>query len=281
MGSPRPVRTDCRRSGGFALIIVLWTLVLIAFIFAQLTSSGRTEIRIAGNLVANAQAEAALDGAVFQTIFNLSDASPERRWPLDGTARELAVGDSRVSVRIEDEAARINPNLASPALLEALLGAAGLDRESAQRLVAAIREWIGAPLAVRPKDAVSADYRAAGLDYEPPGAPLETIGELGRVLGMTPAVLAAIRPHLSLFGPPQPDASHADPVVAAILAAVAPGNPIAASQRNPQAPDVVTARITADADGPGNARVRHVAVVRVGQMLPGGYAILAWDSGLD
>ena len=281
MGSPRPVRTDCRRSGGFALIIVLWTLVLIAFIFAQLTSSGRTEIRIAGNLVANAQAEAALDGAVFQTIFNLSDASPERRWPLDGTARELAVGDSRVSVRIEDEAARINPNLASPALLEALLGAAGLDRESAQRLVAAIREWIGAPLAVRPKDAVSADYRAAGLDYEPPGAPLETIGELGRVLGMTPAVLAAIRPHLSLFGPPQPDASHADPVVTAILAAGAPGNPIAASPRNPQAPDVVTARITADADGPGNARVRHVAVVRVGQMLPGGYAILAWDSGLD
>ena len=281
MGSPRPVRTDCRRSGGFALIIVLWTLVLIAFIFAQLTSSGRTEIRIAGNLVANAQAEAALDGAVFQTIFNLSDANPERRWPLDGTARELAIGDSRVRVRIEDEAARINPNLASPALLEALLRAAGSDRESALRLVAAIREWIGAPMAVRPKDAVSADYRAAGLDYEPPGVPLETIGELGRVLGMTPAVLAAIRPHLSLFGPPQPDASHADPVVAAILAAVAPGNPIAASQRNPQAPDVVTARITADADGPGNARVRHVAVVRVGQMLPGGYAILAWDSGLD
>jgi general secretion pathway protein K len=281
MGSLRPVRSGCGRSGGFALIIVLWTLVLIAFIFAQLTASGRTEIRIAGNLVANAQAEAALDGAVFQTIFNLSDANPERRWPLDGTARELAIGDSRVRVRIEDEAARINPNLASPALLEALLRAAGSDRESAQRLVAAIREWIGAPMTVRPKDAVSADYRAAGLDYEPPGAPLETIGELGRVLGMTTDVLAAIRPHLSLFGPAEPDAAHADPVVAAILAAVAPGTPIAASRRNPQAQDVVTARITADADGPGNARVRHVAVVRVGETLPGGYAILAWDSGLD
>lgn len=280
MGSPRPVHTDCVRSGGFALIIVLWTLVLIAFIFTQLTASGRTEIRIAGNLVANAQAEAALDGAVFQTIFNLSDASPERRWPLDGTARELAIGDSRVMVRIEDEAARINPNLASPPLLEALLRAAGTDRDSAQRLVAAIREWIGSPMAVRAKDAVSADYRAAGLDYEPPGAPLETIDELGRVLGMTPAVLAAIRPHLSLFGSAQPDAAHADPVVAAILA-VAPGNPVAASPRTPQATDVVTARITADADGPGNARVRHVAVIRVGEMLPGGYAILAWDSGLD
>jgi general secretion pathway protein K len=281
MGSPRPIRADCGRSNGFALIIVLWTLVLIAFIFAQLTASGRTEIRIAGNLVATAQAEAALDGAVFQTIFNLSDASPERRWPLDGTARELAIGDSREMVRIEDEAARINPNLASPALLEALLRAAGSDRDSAQRLVAAIREWIGAPMADRPKDAVGADYRAAGLDYEPPGAPLETIDELGRVLGMTPTVLAAIRPHLSLFAPAQPDAAHADPVVTAILAAVAPGNAIPASRRNPQASDVLTARITADAYGPGNARVRHVAVVRVGEMLPGGYAILGWDNGLD
>ena len=280
MGSPRPVRNDCGRSGGFALIIVLWTLVLIAFIFTQLTASGRTEIRIAGNLVANAQAEAALDGAVFQTIFNLSDASPERRWSLDGTARELAIGDSRVMVRVEDEAARINPNLASPALLEALLRAAGSDRDSAQRLVAAIREWI-APTADRPKDAVRANYRAAGLDYEPPGAPLETIDELGRVLGMTPTVLAAIHPHLSLFGPAQPDASHADPLVSAILAAFAPGNPVAASRQNLQAPDFVTARITADANGPGNARVRHVAVVRVGAMLPGGYTILAWDSGLD
>jgi general secretion pathway protein K len=260
---------------------VLWTLVLIAFIFAQLTASGQTEIRIAGNLVANAQAEAALDGAVFQAIFSLSDISPERRWPLDGTARELAIDDSRVMVRIEDEAARINPNLASPALLEALLRAAGSNRDSAQRLVAAIREWIGAPMADRPKEVVRADYRAAGLDYEPPGAPLETIDELGRVRGMTPTVLAAIRPHLSLFGPAHPDAAHANPVVTAILALVAPGNPIPASRRNTPAPDVLTARITADAYGPGNARVRHVAVVRVGEMLLGGYAILASDSGLD
>jgi hypothetical protein len=38
---------------------------------------------------------------------------------------------------------------------------------------------------------------------------LETIEELGRVLGITPAVLAAIRPHLTLFGPPEPSAATA------------------------------------------------------------------------
>jgi general secretion pathway protein K len=60
-----PSPADRRRNGGFALIIVLWTLVLIDFIVAHLTPSGRTEIRIANNLVANAVAQAAGDGAIF------------------------------------------------------------------------------------------------------------------------------------------------------------------------------------------------------------------------
>jgi Tfp pilus assembly protein PilX len=61
--SPSLVR---RQDNGFALIIVLWTLVLITFIVAHLTSSGRIEIRIANNLVANAAAQAAADGAIMR-----------------------------------------------------------------------------------------------------------------------------------------------------------------------------------------------------------------------
>src|SRR5260370_38982844 len=117
----------CPQNSGFALIIVLWTLVLIAFIVAHLTATGRTEIRIAGNLVANAVTQAAADGASFEVIFNQSDPRPQQRWPVDGNARELVVGDSRVLVRLEDEAWWINPNSASPALLEALFRATGSD----------------------------------------------------------------------------------------------------------------------------------------------------------
>jgi Tfp pilus assembly protein PilX len=47
-------RAECRRDDGFALLIVLWTLVLIAFVVGHLIATGRTEIRIASNLVANA-----------------------------------------------------------------------------------------------------------------------------------------------------------------------------------------------------------------------------------
>jgi len=266
----------CRQSCGFALIIVLWTLVLIAFIVAQLTSSGRTEVRIAGNLAADAVADAADDGAIFAAIFNLSDPNPAQRWPLDGAVHELTIGNSRVMVRLEDEAGRINPNLASPALLEALLRVTGSDPETARRLAGTIGEWVGSAPVARPQNAVLADYSAAGLDYGPPSAPIETLDELGRVIGMTPVVLAAIRPHLTLFGPPEPNPASADPVVAAALVQASPPSQAPPTAPNQPPLDLLTVRIEASAVGPSNARVSKTAIVRVGAMLPGGYAVLAW-----
>ena len=268
---------DCGTDSGFALIVVLWTLVLIAFVVAHLTATGRTEIRIAGNLVSNAVAQAAADGAVFEAIFYLSDPQPQQRWPVDGNARELVVGNVRVMVRLEDEAWWINPNSASPGLLEALLRATGSDPENARRLANAIGEWVGSAPAPRPQNMLLAEYAAAGLDYGPPGAPLETLDELGRVLGITPAVLAAIRPHLTLFGPPEPSTATMDPFVAAALAQAAQAAPAPSPAQPP--PDVLTTRITATAFGSRDARVIRSAVVRIGAALPLGYQVLIWSNG--
>ena len=266
-----------RQNSGFALIIVLWTLVLIAFIVTHLTATGRTEVRIATNIVANAVAQAAADGAIFEAIFNLSDPQPEQRWPVDGNAREVSIGNSRVTIRLEDEAWWINPNSASPALLEASLRFTGSDPESARRVANAIGEWVGSAPAPRPPNVLLADYRAAGFDYGPPGAPLETLDELGRVLGITPAVLAAIRPHLTLFGPPEPSAGTIDPFVAAALTEAAQAAPAPSPAQPP--PDVLTIRITATAFGSRDARVARSAVVRIGAALPLGYQVLAWRDG--
>jgi general secretion pathway protein K len=265
----------CRRSDGFALIIVLWILVLVAFIFTHVIASGRTEISIARNLLANAVARAAADGAISEAIFNQLDPGPTQRWPIDGRERQLLIGDCRVVVRLENEAWWINPNTASPTLLEALLRVTGRDAESAHRLATAISEWVGSVAVARRRSLVFADYRAAGLDYGPPGAPLETLDELGRVLGMTTATLEAMRPHLTLFGPPQPIEPSADPVVAASLveAARMPNASYASLAARPP-PDVMTARIATMAFGPGAARVTRTAVVRVGAALPLGYAVL-------
>jgi general secretion pathway protein K len=273
-------RRSSHRSGGFALLIVLWTLVLIAFLVLHLTASGRTEIRIADNLVDNAVAAAAADGAISEAIFNQSNPRPDQRWPLDGATHSSTIGDSRVAVQLEDEAARINPNLASPALMEALLRAVGSNQDAARRLAAAIADWVGSAAAPQPQAILFADYRAAGLDYGPPASPLESLDELGRVLGMTPALLAELRPHLTLFGPPEPNRTNADPVVVAALAQI-PQLAQAASPVNVGPADLLTVRIRAEALGPGNARVARAAIVRVGSTLPQGYTILAWGSRVD
>jgi len=281
----RPARASsasagCSRSSGFALIIVLWTLVLIAFIVLQITASGRTEIRIAGNLVANAMAEAAADGAIFEAIFNLTEAQADQRWSIDGTTHQLEIGDSRVVVRLEDEAGWINPNTATPALLEALLHVTGSDPESARRVATGIGEWVGSAPVTKSQEARLAEYRTAGLDYGPPSAPLETIDELGRVLGMTPAILTTIRRHLTLFGPPEPSATTTDPIVAAAVAEVMQTGQLT-SPGNQTPPDVLTIRITAVALGPSNARAIRLAIARVGAMLPRGYEVRAWLRGFD
>src|SRR5579864_1744427 len=82
----RPIRTASRdmsglratgRERGFALLVVLWTLVLIAFLIARLTAASTTETRVAANLAANAAAEAAADGAIYQAVFQLSAAQAQ------------------------------------------------------------------------------------------------------------------------------------------------------------------------------------------------------------
>jgi len=268
-----------RSTAGFALLIVLWTLVLIAFLVVHLTASGRTEIRIADNLVANAVAAAAADGAISEAIFNLSDPRPEQRWPIDGPPRGLTVGDCRVVVRVEDEASRINPNLAAPALMEALLRVVGSDPDAARRIAGAIADWVGSAQSPKTADALQAEYRAAGLDYGPPAAPLETMDELGRVLGVTPTLYAALKPHLTLFGPAQPKPG-ADPIVTDALAQI-PQIGGGAPPRAPTPQEAPTVRIIAAAVGPGNAHVTHTAVVRIGSSLPQGYMVLAWGNTVD
>jgi hypothetical protein len=93
-----------------------------------------------------------------------------------------------------------------------------------------------------------------------------------------PAALSAIRPHLTLFGPPQLSATTADPVIAAALAQTSQAGSVASANQPP--PDILTTRITATAFGPNSAGVTRSAIVRLGATLPRGYEVLAWRDGV-
>jgi len=262
MGTPRHNR-------GFALLVVLWTLVLLALMVTHLTATGRSEARIAQNLVGGAGAQALADGAVYETIFRILDAS-KAHWAIDGGSHELKLDTGAATIRIISEGGKINPNNAEPELLSALLRVVGVDETKAVHIAAAIADWREPGDSARPNGAKAPEYRAAGLDYSPPGEPFQSLDELGRVLGMTPEILAALRPHLSIFELLPPDPAQADPIVKQALSILPGQNGIDHS-----APDAVAISATVKTKS-GNEFTRH-AIVRLGPAFETGYGILEWN----
>src|SRR5271167_4295670 len=62
---------EASRSGGFALLVVLWSLGLLALLGVLLTSTARVEMGVAVAARDHAAAEAAADGAIRQAVFML------------------------------------------------------------------------------------------------------------------------------------------------------------------------------------------------------------------
>ncbi|MFZ2005066.1 MAG: hypothetical protein WB697_24720 [Stellaceae bacterium] len=266
---------------GFVLLIVLWMLILIAFIVGYVTSTGRSEAQVSSNIAANAEASAAADGGVYWGIFTLLDPRPDHRPATDGGVHETRIGGSAVELRLYNENDWINPNLASPLLLEGLLRALNAPAESASNLAGEITQWVGTARTLRPPDELAAEYKAAGLDYAPPEAPLQSLGELTRVRGITAQEFASMRPHLTLFGGREPDRATTDPIVAAAMRFAdqsTTGDSAAGPVFTGVGQDARVVRIFTSARGPGSAQAHTTAIVRISSSSADGFTVLSWRS---
>jgi general secretion pathway protein K len=191
------------RDRGFALLIVLWTMVLLSLLVAQFTTTGRTEVQVAANQRANAVTEAAADGALFEAVMRLMQGT----WAPDGRARVTRVGDAVVEVRIWNQARKVNPNTAPVPVLQALLGNLGVDAGKAASLARAFVDWRSTGAQSLSGGTKLSQYQAAGLPYGPANQLFDNVDELGLVVGMTPALLARMKPFASIYregDPPEP-----------------------------------------------------------------------------
>ena len=191
-----------RAQRGIALVIVLWLTVLIAVIGSSFAYSMRSEALAARNTMSLAQARAAADGAVERTFFELSRprVTPAGWWAADGQPHTFDDGGVSLTVAAFDESARIDLNSAAEPLLKGLLqNVGGLDPDTAQRTLEAIIDWKDADDLKRPNGAEASDYQAAGSKYVPSNSPFESVGELQRVLGMTPSLTARLVPSLTVY----------------------------------------------------------------------------------
>ncbi len=293
--APGPAGND-----GFALIVVLWFLVLLSAIGIYMMANGRSETALAHNLLAGARAEALADAAVAQVVFNETDPDPRNHWRLDGKPRVLNLPGGNVTVNLFDETLKINPNLASDTLMAALFQSVGVESGKAASLGAAVADWVGPANKPHPGGAEKEQYAQAGKTCGPPNAPMETLDDLQLVLGMTPQIFAAARPYLTVFtdtdAPVDPRLAAVPVALAIALAARSSGDDAAdqsaaaggtapatgvagqaqaGSNTAQDTPTVVIALEAMARSADGGVFSRH-AVIKLDTEKPKGYDVLDW-----
>lgn len=212
------------RESGMALLVVLWTLLLLAVIAVSLGTQARKQGFLARNASALARAEAAAEGGIVQGVAALIDQRIERRWAADGSSHRFMLDGIAIEVRIVDEAGKVDLNMGDPELLASLLEVVGADGEAALAIASAV-----------------AEQRSGAADGHPRG--FETPAELLGIPGMTPALFERVAPFVTVLT----HAHGVDPSVAprTVLLALA--------GRDAGAADAMLAARTATEGGPSAA----------------------------
>ena len=233
---------------GFALLIVLLVLGFLALLGTHFIAAGRAGTALARNGLAAAEVKAATIGAIEAEIFVL----------LNGTTtapRQVRIDGTLVDLSVSDEGNLLNPNLAGAIELTTLFEELGADTQTAKTLAAAILDWRTDGTLPRPSGAKAPQYRAAGRVYGPADTSFSSIAELGLVLGMTPALLDLLRPHLTVFTSLDPIGASTHSIVArAVRAATSAGS----LPKGGDLGSITVQRITAAGYGPdGASTVMH------------------------
>ena len=273
-------RPSPRSEQGFALLLVLWSMALLALLGAQVTGAGRSETKLAAALRGGAQLQAAADGAVYEVIWHMLEGGGDY-WAPGAMTRELDEPGGRVLVTVTDERGKLDVNQVPPGLLQGLFSVLGADRDTAAKVANAIADWRAQqPAGNGPDSPTTAAYRMAGLAWGPNGEEFQRLDELQLVQGMTPALYQASLPYLTLALEQGPWLTYAGPVVLAALEKAKRETGITMENADVRGPVVL--RITAQATGPNGAAFTRRVLFRLDGTLSGPawkYRILAWEDG--
>jgi general secretion pathway protein K len=278
---------------GFALLVVIGALALLALIVTGFTMAARTETRIAHNFVESARARALAEAGVAEAIAGLLDLSPSTRWRADGSSHMLDFGGGKIRVTVQDEAGKLDLNWAPPEQLGRLVGVLGIGDET-PGLVAAVTDRRRA--VPRPKEWLPAGMAAGqSVLLRRNASAFRSVDELRQVARIDRATFERLRPYVTVYGqsptvnldtaarPVLLAVSNADPsVVDAFLAvrgtAAASTTSLAGGDLGVGGLRAVT--IIADAVTPGGARFVRTAVVALTGEASQPYQYLEWREEL-
>lgn len=213
--------------GGFVLIVVLWILALVALSASMLAAATTGFVEIVRNDQQRVRATLLADAGIrlaMQDLLRPPAAGRGPRFEIGAAAVSCRMPDGEVvTIRIDDEAGKVDLNVASDELMRAVFTGLGVAEDRAGTLVDAIADFRDSDDERRPNGAEAKEYAEAGRPAGPKNAVFDSVVELGGVLGVTPELFAQLRPLVTVHSAQSGvDPRFAPPELAAILARAEP-----------------------------------------------------------
>lgn len=192
---------------GFALLASVWLVVVIAAVSLNVALLARSRRLATANALEGVRARsAALSGLEHARarltralLASRSDALADP-WRAPSVVPPTDLGSARYVVRVRDDAAALDVNLASDETLARLLMACGADAPAARRAAERIADWKDPDQLRRADGAERADYLAVGARALPADGAVRSIDELEDVLDLPVAPWRCAREHLAVDG---------------------------------------------------------------------------------
>jgi len=192
-------QTDISSQRGGAIIVVLWTSILIAMLLVGALATVRIEARSAraraDSLQAHAAAKSGLDLAAWrlatgelQTVAELASAPP------------IEINGYQVSIAPSRESQQIDINLATEPTLAGFFTFLGEEPDDAQHIAARIADWRDRDNLPRPNGAERRDYINARNGEIIGNRYFHSVDELKLVLKFPPALFECAKHALTIMG---------------------------------------------------------------------------------
>jgi general secretion pathway protein K len=188
---------------GFALLLVIWIMALLAVLAGGMAADTRSAARIMRNRIDTGHARARAEAGVALAVYNLLEPNPALQWPVDGRPRLENYDEGEVTVTVQDENGKVDVNAASAELIAGLFATLAIEDGSAlARAIVGYRERVaGQP--VGPARAGQIDFLASRPTRNAGGnlhsMPFAAVSELRRLPGMTSRVFERIRPYVTVY----------------------------------------------------------------------------------
>lgn len=198
----RPDGPSSRSERGAALLMVLWLSVLLSVLMLGVAALAQSQLRTARIGEQRLHSDEALQSALDIVAFDMALVG---RTALNDLPRTVTVGEHRVLVSMAGAQRALDINMANDEDWIALFTRLGEDPAVARRLADQILDWRDTDTAPR-EFGYERLTPSQGVSDSPQNRPFLSVGELGRVRGITTARLNCLRPYVTAIGATRPPA---------------------------------------------------------------------------